>query len=324
MKNAQELDLTIFLLRSDRLADFEKHVVSANQAHALASPLDGVAIVFPDTPEPPSWMVHISALLTTPTSLDGLSQAPSALVLVKRGSAAFVLSFGHGWQKLRQGWLEADFGRHIVLNLIKRNELVEVRSEQVFARWHLASERAPRPASVDEFGIEFDRDLVEVVEGRPKTERVFGKTIRGGTSLRARIDMSKLGPRLDRALAEFKSDAYKKEWPEVDNLQTVHDDSTRALLDGELDAKLQDKKALLEIVLFTPASRRGESIAASSYVVGRMSASPAHRPYLAMDAWFQILNKKSAIPSSTMAKATAVHIFDGDKKEIGVRDASPS
>jgi hypothetical protein len=31
----------------------------------------------------------------------------------------------------------------------------------VFAKWHLASERAPRASSVDEFGVEFDRDLID-------------------------------------------------------------------------------------------------------------------------------------------------------------------
>jgi uncharacterized protein (TIGR04141 family) len=103
------------------------------------APLDGVAILFSDTPKPPLWMAHVNAILKAPAPVNALSQAPSALVLVKRKSAAFVLTFGHAWQKLRQTWLEPDFGRHIVLNLIKRNELVEVRSEQVFARRTVAS-----------------------------------------------------------------------------------------------------------------------------------------------------------------------------------------
>src|SRR5258707_6019872 len=109
MKNPHELVLTIFLLRSDRLADFEKHVVGADQTLALAPPLDGVAIVFADPPEPPLWMAHVNALLAAPVPGDALSQAPSALVLVKRKGGAFVLSFGHAWQKLRQAWLEPDF-----------------------------------------------------------------------------------------------------------------------------------------------------------------------------------------------------------------------
>lgn len=83
MKKPQELGLTIFLLRPDRLSDFKKYVVAANQSFSLAPPLDGVAVVFPDTPEPPPWMAEINSLLQAPPPVNAFSQAPSALVLVK-------------------------------------------------------------------------------------------------------------------------------------------------------------------------------------------------------------------------------------------------
>lgn len=47
--------------------------------------------------------------------------------------------------------LERDFGRRVALNSIAKNGLVEIRAEQVFARWHLASDRAPRASAVEEF-----------------------------------------------------------------------------------------------------------------------------------------------------------------------------
>jgi len=38
----------------------------------------------------------------------------------------------------------AEFGRRVALNSIDPGKLVEVNLEQVFAKWHIARERAPR------------------------------------------------------------------------------------------------------------------------------------------------------------------------------------
>jgi uncharacterized protein (TIGR04141 family) len=137
------------------------------------------------------------------------------LIFVQRAGKHFVLTFGHAWQRLEVEWLEPDFGRRVALNSIARNKIVEIRAEQIFAKWHLASERAPRASSVDEFGVEFDRDLVAAVEGIPSDD-LLGKSIRGATSLRAQLPLSGIATALDRAADLFDSDAYKQTWPELE------------------------------------------------------------------------------------------------------------
>jgi uncharacterized protein (TIGR04141 family) len=311
----KSLNVTVFLLRKDKVSVFQKEMLSGAKQLALVAPLDGVVVALAGAAEQPAWAAELESLLKTPEALNLNAQSPSALVFVNRAGRSFVLTFGHAWQKLRTEWVEPDFGRHVVLNLIKRDQLVEIRAEQVLARWHLASERAPRPASVDEFGVEFDRDLVEAVEGTP-TDKVFGARIRGGTSLRAKIDMADLAAALDRAAKEFASDAYKSVWPEVDNLSPVVDQATNTQLDGALDAVLQSKGAESRVVLFTPASRRGESIAATSYVFGTLLGKPAHRPYMTFEAWRQAAAKAGKALSTDTARSIKIHLFDDDKKEI--------
>ena len=102
------------------------------------------------------------------------------------GSRPSVAEVGlaHAWQKLENRWLQIDFGLRVALNTIPRDKLIGVRAEQVFAKWHIASERAPRASFVDEFGVEFDRDLVgsPIADGRGMNSPSSGSA-RGRTSL---------------------------------------------------------------------------------------------------------------------------------------------
>ena len=166
--------------------------------------------------------------------------------MVRRASNTFVLSFGHAWQKLENHWLQIDFGLRVALNSIARDKLIGIRAEQVFAKWHIASERAPRASFVEEFGVEFDRDLVGSLEGL-SSHKILGKTVRGGTSLRLQVPFSKLGAVLDKAGVLFQSTHYKKGWPEVGNVSPVVDLSLIAGLEAHLDSELASGQAAKKV-----------------------------------------------------------------------------
>jgi uncharacterized protein (TIGR04141 family) len=218
--------------------------------------------------------------------------------------------------RLQNDWLERDYGRRVVLNLMNNDAFIEVRTEQIFAQWHLASERAPRGSSVDNFGVEFDRDMVSVVEGI-SSDPLFGRTIRGGTSLRVNIALSDLSAVLDRSLAEFVSNAYQQRWPDIDNLNAVADAITVSKLEAELDKELAAGRAAKRLVLFTPAQRRGEPLVAASYVIGRATKGAAHSPYLTFGAWQSYAKRYSTGLTVAAAKRTAVHLMDEAADEVG-------
>jgi len=160
------MPLTVFLLKASQVADFEKEiVVPAKGALPLSAPWDGVFIPLPSSARPPSWVEAIKTILNPPATVNLSAQSAGGILVVRRNNNTFVLTFGHAWQRLEDRWLERDYGGQTALNAIPRDNLVEIKAEQVFAKWHLASERAPRASSVDEFGVEFDRDLVAAVEG---------------------------------------------------------------------------------------------------------------------------------------------------------------
>jgi len=311
-----KIGLTIYLLKPDKVAPFESELKPGRDVRPLAQPLDGEFIPLPSTIGEPSWVGVIRGALQNSVGLALNSQSPAGLLVVRRASNTFVLSFGHAWQKLENHWLQIDFGLRVALNSIRRDKLVGIRAEQVFAKWHIASERAPRATFVEEFGVEFDRDLVGALEGL-SSYKLLGKTVRGGTSLRVQVPFSKLGAVLDKAGVLFQSNHYKQGWPEVGNVTPVADPSLIAGLEAQLDSELAVGQAVKKVVLFTPAERReAESQLAESYVYGRMSKNPATRPFLRIEGWLTHLEEEGVAPSVQAAKDTRIHLLDDEKESF--------
>src|SRR6185503_12003304 len=313
---ADSISLTVFLLKSDRVGDFEKAFPpTATGSLPLAADLDGRFIPLPATPRTPKWVAAVGSLLQSSVAEPNLiSQSPAGLLVIVRGGRTFVVTFGHAWQTLEDAWLERDFGRRVALNTISKNGLVEIRAEQVFAKWHMASERAPRAALVDEFGVEFDRDLVATVEGVP-ADKTLGSLVRGGTSLRLNVPIASLPAFLDKGEALFASFAYKKKWPDIDNLSPVKDPKLVTELEDQLDGEIGSGKALKSIAMFTPAYRRDEPVIVDSYVFGRLTKHPVSTPYLTVQHWVDYLAAKKLSQSIAEARETKVHLLDQSGEE---------
>ena len=309
----RKIGLTIFLLKDTRVARFEEELADLLQRFAipLNEPLDGVFIPLPAADNGvPVWVAPVSSILSQPIGANMNAKAPGGLLVIRHLGKTFVITFGHAWQKLDDAWLETDFGLRVALNAIPRKEILEVRAEQVFAKWHLASERAPRASSVEEFGIDFDRDLVAALEGIPSLSPSLGRTIRGSTSLKVNLPISMLEQALDTSLNRFSSRDYRTDWPEMDNINPLKDEEIIQILEEQLDSDLRDPAARNKIVMFTPSQRRGEPFVADSYVYGRLSKNHASSPYLTIDGWLSALSRQGLAPSVAVAKQFHVHIFD--------------
>jgi uncharacterized protein (TIGR04141 family) len=311
-----KLPLSIYLLKQDRVPVFEKDLhVSAQTALPLRAPLDGYVLPLPVNQTVPRWVGVLNVVLQNPTALSLVGAFPAALMVVRRGQETFVLTFGHAWMKLQDDWKEKDFGRRVALNSIRPDKLVEIEIEQVFAKWHVARERAPRASAVDEFGVEFDRDLVASIGGLPMY-KILGKKLRGGTSLRVDVEFSTLGDLLDKASQLFKSIAYRKHWPDIDNLGVVADQDLIDRLEARFDEELRDGTAERKLVMFAPTYLREEVDAIDSYVFGHMTNAPATVPYLFVQSWLGYLQRKHLEKTVSEAKATSVHMLDNNNESF--------
>jgi uncharacterized protein (TIGR04141 family) len=212
---------------------------------------------------------------------------------------------------LESFWIEPDFGRRVALNAIPPSKVLELNSEQVFARWHVSSERSPRATSFEAFGVALDRDLVAALEGVP-SDPLFGGIVRGSTSLRMKIYFQSLNAVLDKAATLFASDDYKRRWPEIDNLTPVEEASEIAALNHSLDAHFRSGELEKSAVLFAPSFRRGDAESASHFIFGRISKNPWIAPYLQYSFWKQHLADKKKVPSLKTATETKVDMLDTD------------
>jgi uncharacterized protein (TIGR04141 family) len=316
----EKLSLTVFLLKSDQVLNLKQAFLADQNSFALVPQLEGFFIPLPADQRTPTWVSAVQSILQNTNTPDLLSQSPAGFLVLTRGAKTFAITFGHAWQKLKDEWLEIDFGRKVALNSIPRQQLLEIRSEQVFAKWHISNERAPSAASVEEFGVEFDRDLVAVVEGVP-TETIakkLGSPVRGGTSLRVKVPFNTLGGMLDKAGTLFDSNAYKKVWPEIDNVTIVKDDVLVQKLEHKLDAEFTSGMAQANMVMFMPSRRDEESSVNESYVFGRLSKTPSTHPYLTITSWLDYLKAEQKTPSVEEAKASKIHIMDDAKEPVGL------
>ncbi|WP_426087606.1 TIGR04141 family sporadically distributed protein [Janthinobacterium sp. PSPC1-1] len=315
--------VSIFLLRDRYLSAFQTSFpASTGTQIVLSSELEGYFVPVPDDPAPPSWLSHVLTLLPPGTVIDLSGQHPGGILTLKYKNRNFVLTFGHAWAKLKNIWLEPNFGMRVALNCISRDQLTEVKAEQVFAAWHLSNERSPMPTSVGKFSIEGNRDLVHMIEGRPDatTELLLGSKIRGGVSLKASINFKKLSLTLDLIiLLEQKTD-YKTKWPEIDNLHLVNDNLTLATLNTNLDTHLKNTTQVLTTILVAPTQKNTSIPYATSYAIGRLTkigkSGRVSSPYLMIGNWVGYLNGLGKTADLINAHSTPVHFLDEKDQEI--------
>jgi uncharacterized protein (TIGR04141 family) len=150
---------------------------------------------------------------------------------------------------------------------------------------------------------------------------LFGKNVRGGTSFRIEVPLSKLQAVLRRALNLFASNAYKKHWPEIDNLSPLKDETLIKKLEAQLDADFASGVAQKRLVMFTPIYRREEVPPVDSYVFGRLAGASPATPYLMVESWINFLKRKNLAPSVAEAKATSIHLLDEAREQIKVSSA---
>lgn len=312
---AARVGLTIFLLKPDQLDTFKAKVLGIN-AIPLLAPFDGVFLpIISSEGRNPDWVPEVS-LIVNGNLPDMKAKSPGGLLTIHRETRTFVVTFGHAWQKVKEEWTEADFGRRVALNAMNPTDIVEVRSEQIFAKWHLNNERAPRAAALREFALRLDRDMLNVIEGTPSNSTSFGQQLRGGTNLHIRAPLPAINDLLDLAFDLYVSDAYKSSWPDIDNIAPVKSSELRTQLDAALDAEFANGVAEKNVVLFTPSQRKGEFVDVESYVYGKMTTHPAKSPYLLVGGWLNFLKKQGKQPSVATARETPVHLLDEHSDRI--------
>jgi len=316
-------DISVYLLRAAEVPAVEASLFSApTLARELRADIPGGRfLALPTTPDRPRWLRFVQTLLPDGVSIDDIqTQVPGGLLWVPHDGKHFVLTFGYAHALLKDEWVEPDFGKKVTLSVVPQGHVVEVRAEQVFARRHIASERAPRASSVTTFGFEPDRDLVAAVEGVPSQKYLglLGHKVRGGTSFKLGILFSRLLETLDTISERFDSGDYKRIWPQIDKLVEVSDGARIVALDAQLDTLLLGRRPQDLVELAAPGSAAGDRPYPQHFVIGRRGKNAATSPYLLFGSWERWVKDQGETLSVETALDTPVHLLDENKDEIAV------
>jgi hypothetical protein len=92
----RKISLTVFLLKKDRIAEFEKKLFGTNQAAiSLSEPLNGRFLPFPSVDgNPPVWVQAVGSILVDPIGADMGAKSPGGLLVIRHLDRTFVISFG--------------------------------------------------------------------------------------------------------------------------------------------------------------------------------------------------------------------------------------
>lgn len=175
-------------------------------------------------------------------SLGNLYNASNAAVLLVRiRNSAFALTFGFGKHLLKADICDETFGLRVTLNAIDSKQIKTIDRDSLDVVGRRTREQVARSGAIDEFGINFDQDLVRAVTGKPR-DATLGGVLSGadGLVIHLPVRSKDLGDWLGKLAALNADKSYQKEFPWIDNVREVKDSSTRSRLDEIVVTRLQE------------------------------------------------------------------------------------
>lgn len=186
---------------------------------------DWLTKFFPDTPAIDSSFFKVAssqALLVVEIQLDGMKRF-------------MTVAFGTGRHLLTDGVIEERFGLKTTLNLIEPEEIRSIDKKNLSSNPKLSREQIARASGVDEYGFDFESDIVQSLTGTTKNSN-FGKTISGRDSLvvSVKVDKSNIKTYLTSCFETYIKTTYQTNFAWIDQIKELRDKTVIATLYAEL------------------------------------------------------------------------------------------
>jgi uncharacterized protein (TIGR04141 family) len=198
----------------------------------------------------PSWLKFFGNSI----DLSGVSVKTASLAavfLTKRRDSLFAIAFGYGRTLLKDGVTVDRFGLRATLNAIEPSQLRSIDHKRLETVPRHTREQLSRGGSLDQFGLDVDRDLLRAVTGAP-IDAKYGRRLSGADQLTALADITleSLGKYIEMYDELSAGTAYTENFPWVDNVREVRDPALEAALDKQLLKDL--KRSTAEFWLAPP------------------------------------------------------------------------
>lgn len=215
---------TIYLLRESVrtaaeavVADAQEHVVAQDQS------VYGTLYVKARPRRAPKWATLFEPFVER--SKLGFVQSTAAVFIVPAGGRLFALTFGHGRFILKPDAFEERFGLLTTLNLVKPDALRSI-DKRTFVDDQNSRVQTSQAAAALDFGVDIERDLIRGIVGYPESA-ALGRRLAGADALTVSVDakVPDFKRMLRRYLAAFESNAYKQQFPWVDQVRQLNSKS---------------------------------------------------------------------------------------------------
>jgi uncharacterized protein (TIGR04141 family) len=233
--------LTIFLVKEQvgetEIIDPEEAAQCTETPVSLGTRQVGTLFAKQTPTTPPGWVKFFAE---SGAEMPRLRRASVAAAFVTRTAGRFfVVVFGQGRHLIKSGACEERFGLRVTLNSVDPKSLRAVDVSTLEANPFHGTRQASREATLGEFGINLDQDILRAVTGRP-TDEQLGRRMTGidSLSVRVRVNLSTLNSLLKRYLRKSEDDSYRANFRWVDHVAEVRD--------GEIEARLAS--ALVDLI----------------------------------------------------------------------------
>ena len=173
IRNYRELpqrDLTIYLLAESVTEEQVVAHLGDLREHRIQVPgTTGRLFVKPNqTDEGPAWARFFENQIAGRAL--GMVASVSAVFLIQVSARLFALTFGGGRFLLDDDWFDERFGFYSVLNLVVPDQIRSVDKRSLDAVGRQTRVQTSRGTTVREFGVDYERDLLRAVVGKPREE----------------------------------------------------------------------------------------------------------------------------------------------------------
>jgi len=153
----------------------------------------------------------------------------------------FALTFGYGWQYLKEGVYEERFGLKTVLNVVDPECLRKISKKNMSVSPKDTSEQLSKAGIISDFGIDVEQDLICSVTGKCLDSKTFGKTVTGAAAFHVsvKIDVHTINEFLKLCYEKYQSKSYQKNFSWVDQISEIKDPIIIDRLDGQLIDELK-------------------------------------------------------------------------------------
>jgi uncharacterized protein (TIGR04141 family) len=241
-KKDKSYSLTIYLIKPNisRQECLTAERATTEYPFTFPDQTDGYLHIEKSAASSPRWL---SLLSTAVTNLPHLTtSSASAVLFTSRKGRLFALTFGYGRALLVPGSWEEDFGLKVTLNSVDTSKLRTVDLVTLDAIGQHSRIQASREATIGDFGLDVDQDLLRAVTGKP-LDASLGKLLTGKDALSVTLSLSfeKIPALLESYLSQAASTKYKVAFPWIDQIHQVADPDKVAELDTALMGRLMSQ-----------------------------------------------------------------------------------